>query len=107
MINRNMRVLVLFDLPTATKTERREYAKFRKFLIKDGYDMLQFSVYSRITQNHDDANKHIERLNRNLPPKGSIRVLKITEKQYSSMLIMLGTKTATERFLTPRDFIEL
>lgn len=107
MINRNMRVLVLFDLPTATKSERREYAKFRKFLIKDGYDMLQFSVYSRITQNHDDANKHIERLNRNLPPKGSIRVLKITEKQYSSMLIILGTLTATEHFLTPRDFIEL
>ncbi len=107
MINRNMRVLVLFDLPTATKPERREYAKFRKFLIKDGYNMLQFSVYSRITQNHDDANKHIERLGKNLPLKGSIRVLKITEKQYASMLIMLGTKTATENFLTPRDFIEL
>ena len=102
-----MRVLVLFDLPVASKKDRKNYAKFRKFLIQDGYDMLQFSVYSRITQNHDDARKHVERLSRNLPPKGSIRVLQITEKQYNSMLIMVGERTATEDFLTPADFTEL
>ena len=107
MINRNMRVLVLFDLPVTSKKDRKNYAKFRKFLIHDGYDMLQFSVYSRITQNHDDARKHVERLSKNLPPKGSIRVLQITEKQYNSMLIMVGERTATEDFLTPVDFTEL
>lgn len=102
-----MRVIVLFDLPVASKKDRKDYAKFRKFLINDGYDMLQFSVYSRITQNHDDAGKHIERLKHNLPPKGSVRVIQVTEKQYNSMLILVGSKTATEDFLTPRDFIEL
>ena len=102
-----MRVLVLFDLPVTSKKDRKNYAKFRKFLIHDGYDMLQFSVYSRITQNHDDARKHVERLSKNLPPKGSIRVLQITEKQYNSMLIMVGERTATEDFLTPVDFTEL
>ena len=107
MINRSMRILVLFDLPVASKKDRKAYSKFRKYLINDGYDMLQFSVYSRITQNHDDAAKHIARLKGNLPPKGSVRVMQITEKQYNSMLILVGEKTATEDFLTPTDFIEL
>ena len=102
-----MRVMVFFDLPVSTKTDRKNYSAFRKFLINDGYDMLQFSVYSRIAQNHDDARKHIERLNRNLPPKGSVRVMQVTEKQYNSMLILVGSRTATEDFLTPTDFTEL
>lgn len=97
----------MFDLPVASKKDRKEYARFRKYLINDGYDMLQFSVYSRITQNHDDARKHIGRLSGNLPPKGSVRVMQVTEKQYNSMLIMVGKRTATEDFLTPTDFIEL
>lgn len=102
-----MRVLVLFDLPVTSKKDRKNYAKFHQFLIHDGYDMLQFSVYSRITQNHDDAKKHVERLSKHLPPKGSIRVLQITEKQYNSMQILVGERTATEDFLTPADFTEL
>lgn len=69
--------------------------------------MLQFSVYSRITQNHDDARKHVERLKKQLPPKGSVRVMQVTEKQYNSMLILIGERTATEDFLTPVDFTEL
>ena len=102
-----MRVMVFFDLPVSTKKDRQEYAKFRKFLIQDGYDMLQFSVYSRITQNHDDAKKHIERLSGHLPPKGSVRIMQVTEKQYNSMRILVGERTATEDFLTPTDFVEL
>ena len=69
--------------------------------------MVQFSVYSRIAQNHDDAKSHVERLKRNLPPKGSVRVMQVTEKQYNSMLILVGERTATEDFLTPADFLEL
>ncbi len=104
MNNRFMRILVMFDLPVKETKDRKAYSKFRKFLINDGYDMLQFSVYSRITQNHDDADKHIERLSRNLPSKGSVRVMKVTEKQYNSMKILVGEKTATEDFLKPEDF---
>ena len=98
---------MFFDLPVSTKTDRKNYSAFRKFLINDGYDMLQFSVYSRIAQNHDDARKHIERLNRNLPPKGSVRVMQVTEKQYNSMLILVGSRTEAEDFLTPKDFTEI
>ena len=107
MINRCMRLIVFFDLPVTTKKDKKAYTAFRHFLIKDGYDMLQFSVYSRITQNHDDAHKHIERIRKHLPPKGSVRVLQVTEKQYNAMMIMVGTRTATEDFLTPADFLEL
>ena len=99
--------MVFFDLPVTSKKDRKEYAKFRKFLIGDGYDMLQYSVYSRITQNHDDARKHADRLTKNLPPKGSVRVLQVTEKQYNAMQILVGERTATEDFLTPKDFMEL
>ncbi len=107
MINRSMRILVFFDLPVTTPKDRKLYAAFRKFLIKDGYDMLQFSVYSRITKNHDDTRKHVERLRKNQPPKGSVRVLTVTEKQYNSMMILVGERTAAEEFLAPKDFIEL
>lgn len=102
-----MRILVFFDLPTSTKKDRKKYAEFRKHLIKDGYDMLQFSVYSRITLNHDDAKKHIARLMMHQPPKGSVRVLTVTEKQYNSMLILVGSKTASEDFLAPKEFLEI
>lgn len=102
-----MRIIVFFDLPVTTKKDRKMYASFRKFLLKDGYSMLQFSVYSRITQNHDDSKKHLERLKKNLPPKGSVRAMQVTEKQYQSIDILVGDTTATEDFLTPKDFIEL
>ena len=97
----------MFDLPVASKKDRKEYTRFRHFLIQDGYDMLQYSVYSRIAQNHDDAKKHVERLSKHLPPKGAVRVMQVTEKQYNSMIILLGERTATEDFLTPSDFVEL
>lgn len=102
-----MRILVFFDLPVVEKVDRRRYATFHKFLIKDGYSMLQYSVYSRIVQNHDDAHKYIERINRNKPAKGSVRVLQVTEKQYASMIILVGEKTKDEDFLAPKDILEI
>lgn len=102
-----MRILVMFDLPVGRSEERREYTLFRRFLIQDGYDMLQYSIYSRITRNHDDARKHVMRLQQHLPPYGSVRILQITEKQYAAMKILVGEKTASENLLEPTDIIEL
>lgn len=85
-----MRVLVFFDLPVKEKASQKAAAKFRNFLIKDGYQMLQFSVYCRVCNGYDSVTTHEERLKRNLPPNGSVRVLTITEKQYESMRILLG-----------------
>ena len=92
-----MRILVFFDLPVKTKIERRRATQFRNFLIKDGYYMVQFSVYARLCNGIDMANIHRDRLRANIPDNGSIRVLTITEKQYENVEILLGKKSNYER----------
>jgi CRISPR-associated protein Cas2 len=92
-----MRLLVFFDLPVVTKEERRAYTVFRRFLLNDGYDMLQFSVYGRIVNGVDAEQKHFRRLVENLPPEGSIRCLSVTEKQYASMKLLIGLPLFQEK----------
>ncbi|MFZ5589109.1 MAG: CRISPR-associated endonuclease Cas2 [Pseudomonadota bacterium] len=92
-----MRLLVLFDLPVVTKAERRAYTIFRRFLVNDGYDMIQFSVYGRILNGNDALEKHYKRLVDNLPPDGSVRCLSITEKQFASMKLLVGLPLFQEK----------
>ncbi len=92
-----MRILVFFDLPVKTKTERRKATQFRNFLIKDGYYMVQFSVYARVCNGNDMVELHKKRLKANIPDDGSIRVLVITEKQYENVEILLGRKSKYEK----------
>lgn len=87
---RYMRILVMFDLPIVTPTERREYGKFRRFLIKAGFMMLQESVYTKIAQNQTMADAIIDNVKKNKPPEGLVQILKITEKQYSKMEYVVG-----------------
>lgn len=95
-----MRLIVLFDLPVETKKERRLYALFRKWLIANGYMMLQYSVYAKIFNNRDAAAKHTNQLRRNVPPIGSIRLMMVTEKQYTKMEIILGGRSNQETLVT-------
>lgn len=104
---RAMRLMVMFDLPTTSPEDRRRYSQFRKFLINDGYFMMQYSVYARTTRNHDDAKKHMARLQKNLPSEGAVRCLLITEKQYAKMKILVGDRSDVEKMLTPIEIIEL
>ena len=92
-----MRLLVFFDLPVVTKAERRAYTAFRRFLVNDGYDMIQFSIYGRILNGSDAEEKHMRRLLVNLPPEGSIRALTVTEKQYASMKLLVGLPLFQEK----------
>lgn len=85
-----MRMLVFFDLPMVTKADRRAYTIFRRFLLNDGYDMIQFSVYGRILNGKDAAEKHMQRLLGSLPPEGSVRVLTVTEKQFAGMKLLVS-----------------
>lgn len=94
---RYMRMLVFFDLPVGTKAERRAYTQFRRFLINDGFDMIQFSVYGRILNGRDAEEKHMQRVVDNLPKEGSIRVLTVTEKQYGSMKLLVGLPLFQEK----------
>ncbi|HMS45093.1 MAG TPA: CRISPR-associated endonuclease Cas2 [Alphaproteobacteria bacterium] len=92
-----MRILVFFDLPTESKFERKCANQFRKFLINDGYFMVQLSVYCRICKGQDTVAKHLNRLKTNLPSKGSIRVLEVTDQQYSRIKILVGSPKKTEK----------
>jgi len=92
-----MRLFVLFDLPVKTKRDRRLYQKFHNFLVKDGYDMLQLSVYMRVTNGFDGVETHLARLRRNLPPRGNVRAMVVTEKQYARMLVLVGEPTVQEK----------
>src|SRR4030065_1354647 len=94
---RFMRLIVLFDLPVVTKAERRASALFRRFLINDGYDMIQFSVYGRIVNGNDALEKHMKRLVNSLPPEGSERCRSVTEKQYASMKLLVGLPLFQEK----------
>ena len=94
---RNMRLLVFFDLPTVTRAERRAYTVFRRFLINDGYDMIQFSVYGRILKGSDAEEKHMKRLVDNLPPDGSVRCMTVTEKQYANTKLLVGLPLFQEK----------
>ncbi|MDG6881624.1 CRISPR-associated endoribonuclease Cas2 [Phocoenobacter uteri] len=92
-----MRIIVFFDLPVTTKSKRRAANQFRQFLLKDGYQMLQLSVYSRIVRGRDSLIKHHKRLCQNLPEEGSIRCLEVTEKQFASMQLLLGELKIQEK----------
>ncbi len=83
-------MIVFFDLPTITVKNKKDYVKFRRFLLKDGYVMLQWSVYCRIIAGKDAEKAHFNRIKNNLPPEGSVRCLTVTEKQYASIEILVG-----------------
>ncbi len=85
-----MRMIVFFDLPVDTKSNRKSATQFRNFLLKDGYYMMQFSVYARICNGYDSVETHKKRLSEHMPGNGSVRLLVITEKQYESIDILLG-----------------
>lgn len=92
-----MRIMVFFDLPVVAAKDRKAAQKFRKFLLDDGYVMLQFSVYCRIVSGEDGIDKHFKRLNSNLPPKGSVRFLQVTDRQYNQMKFLVGKPSRQEK----------
>ncbi len=80
-----MWLFVFFDLPTTTKKERHDYAHFRKDLEKDGFTMMQYSVYTRHCGSKESMNTHIERIRKFIPPKGLVSILAVTDKQYGEI----------------------
>ncbi|NCC99871.1 MAG: CRISPR-associated endonuclease Cas2 [Bacteroidia bacterium] len=89
---RIMWVLVLFDLPTETKKQRKIYSDFRKKLLLDGFTMFQFSIYLRHCPSAENADVHIKRVKSILPELGQVGILRITDKQFGDMELYIGTK---------------
>lgn len=96
-MHRLMRILVFFDLPVKQKAERRAATQFRNVLIKDGYHMVQYSVYARVCNGNDSVEVHKKRIMLALPPAGSVRMMVITEKQYGSIELLVGTPTVYDK----------
>ena len=90
---RIMWLLVFFDLPTETKKDRRAYARFRNDLKKDGFNMLQFSVYIRHCASGESADVHENRVQRFMPEKGHVSIIRITDRQYGDIINFWGKET--------------
>ncbi len=87
-----MRVIVFFDLPVLTAENRRDYRQFRKFLMKNGFVMMQESVYSKLALNSTIVASIMERVRKNRPPEGLVQMMAITEKQYGKIELIVGEK---------------
>lgn len=87
-----MWLFAMFDLPVITKDERRRYTRFRNFLIKEGFEMMQFSVYARYCPSEQTGLAHKKRIKKALPNDGHVRVLMITDKQFGKMEVYYGKR---------------
>ncbi|HOE11645.1 MAG TPA: CRISPR-associated endonuclease Cas2 [bacterium] len=87
-----MWIVVMFDLPMDTKKARYAYAQFRKELLKDGFEKMQYSVYIRHSSSEENAEVHENRVKRTLPPDGEVRILTITDKQFERMRVFWGKR---------------
>uniref|UniRef100_UPI0040262A6B CRISPR-associated endonuclease Cas2 n=1 Tax=Eubacterium sp. TaxID=142586 RepID=UPI0040262A6B len=85
-----MRVIAFFDLPVDTTAHRREYARFRKFLIKSGFVMMQQSVYVKLAINQNASKSICDSVRKNKPSSGIVQLLTITEKQFQKMEFVNG-----------------
>ena len=88
-----MRLMVMFDMPTTTPAERKEYRKFRKFLLGEGFLMHQFSIYTKLVLNDTATQALLGRIDKNKPSSGIVTALKVTEKQYARMVYLVGSKS--------------
>lgn len=89
---RMMWLYVMFDLPVGTKAERKAATKFRIFLLDQGFEMAQFSVYLRFAESKEQAEVYVDRIRTSLPRKGKVHIVTITDKQYGNARIFAGRK---------------
>ncbi|HRW86630.1 MAG TPA: CRISPR-associated endonuclease Cas2 [Bacteroidales bacterium] len=99
---RIMWVFCFFDLPTETKKDRKNYAIFRKSLQKDGFAMLQYSIYVRHCNSRENADVHLKRVKSFLAPAGEIILFTLTDKQYG-MMEFFRSRSAVDRPDTPQQ----
>lgn len=89
-----MRVFVMFDLPIGTAEERRVYTRFRRFLMKSGFIMMQESIYSKLCLNATAAKTIYDNVRKNAPKKGIVQLMVVTEKQYAAIEYITGESSS-------------
>ena len=94
---RLMWIFVMFDRPVSTKQQSREATQFREFLLDQGFEMSQFSVYARFCNGQNSYDSHLKRIERNLPEKGDIHVLTFTDRQYENIVRFSSQRRQRQR----------
>jgi CRISPR-associated protein Cas2 len=100
-----MRLMIMFDLPTQTAQQRKEYRQFRKNLINEGFLMIQYSVYVRVCVTRQTAQFLEKRVKKFLPKGGVVQSLMVTEKQYNDMHFLVGKPIEDVRNMSDRTVI--
>jgi CRISPR-associated protein Cas2 len=90
-----MWLFAMFDLPVDTKRAKKEYVRFRKSLLSEGFLMLQFSVYARYCNSEEASAAHRNRIHDMLPPEGQVRLLAVTDRQFGKQEVFNGKKRKT------------
>lgn len=96
-------LIVAFDLPVGTKTQRKRASDFRHFLLDDGFQMIQFSVYARACVSFARQETHLDRVKKSLPPEGSVRAIFVTRAQWERSHVIQGSPATEE---DPEDLPE-
>ena len=100
-----MKLICFFDLPVDTSFERKEYRRFRKTLLEHGFIMIQYSVYVRTCPNREYSKKFIPKIRKIAPKNGNIRILTVTEKQYTDMVFILGCESHQEEVIADNRLV--
>ncbi len=87
---RCMWLLVMFDLPVGTKAQRSAATRFRQWLLDQGYEMSQFSVYMRFCAGKEQASRRVRGIEKARPGQGSVHVLAVTDRQFEQMAVFRG-----------------
>lgn len=91
---RSMWLFAMFDLPVKTRRARQAYAQFRKVLKREGFSMLQYSVYARYCVSEEATDAFRSRIQADLPKRGQVRLLWVTDRQFGKMEVYQGKKLA-------------
>lgn len=102
---RQMRMILIYDLPTNEEEDTKNYNRFNKSIKKLGFYMLQYSIYVKIIQNDSNYKQLENKLNKIIPPKGSIVIFKITEKQFQDMIYLRGERNLYENIVGNRELV--
>lgn len=103
---RLMWMMVLFDLPVGTKKERKAATGFRKFLLDQGYEMSQFSVYMRFCAGKEQVEANTRKVGQNVPRTGKVHIVTFTDKQYENIVSFDGRKREPP-WRNPEQFVLL
>jgi CRISPR-associated protein Cas2 len=87
---RAMWLFVMFDLPVKTKLQRKHYSQFRTQLVRSGFAQLQFSVYAHYFVDEEASHAKRKLIQESLPPKGQVRFLAVTDRQFGKMQVFFG-----------------